>query len=316
MTLSGEAPDCPLMAGQFQSPDGVEWIELENSLSGKKLSEFSLVLSALGLSFVSLHRDHGFELWVASTDLPRARANLDQYRIENSHWPEPRLLPALTLELRPLIEFALLMVGFFVFQNFYGANELAENAGMNSHLLPQIWRASTALFLHANESHFLGNLVMALGLAAALFPLLGEGLTWMGFWVSGVMGNLLNAFFYQHSHHRSIGFSTALFGAVGVWAGARWMASVRGVWGSQKFWSRSLVPLGVGFSVLAAWGASPASDYMAHFWGALVGFAFGVTVEGLRLPKRLSPRFQAWLSLGVLGLVGAAWFFALERARL
>src|SRR5439155_3421706 len=95
----------------------------------------------------------------------------------------------------------------------------------------EVWRTITALTLHADLAHVLGNAVACLVLIPPVCHALGPGI---GLWVllmSGAIGNALTALVYGASHD-SVGASTLTFGAIGVLAGqaliARWRAPTSG----------------------------------------------------------------------------------------
>src|SRR5262249_36491518 len=80
------------------------------------------------------------------------------------------------------------------------------------------WRAVTALTLHANAAHLLGNVSVGLVVTTAVCRLVGPGLGSALVLATGVAGNLLAAV-VRRTASSSVGASTALFGAVGILSG-------------------------------------------------------------------------------------------------
>jgi len=81
----------------------------------------------------------------------------------------------------------------------------------------EVYRTVTALLLHGDIAHLLGNCAGLVVFGTAAANLAGWGTAWLMILMAGGMGNYANALFYQFGH-RSIGASTAVFGAVGILA--------------------------------------------------------------------------------------------------
>jgi membrane associated rhomboid family serine protease len=136
---------------------------------------------------------------------------------------------------------------------------------------------------------------------------LGIGCSLLAFVVSGALGNLANALYYE-SGHSSVGASTGVFGLVGVLAGlAAWrrhhtMPIRRGAW----------VPFAAGLAVVAMLGGpGPKIDFSAHIFGLIAG---GLTGIAIALPLATRPRPGApaqWIATALsIALVSGAWRFA------
>ena len=77
------------------------------------------------------------------------------------------------------------------------------------------WRTITALTLHADAKHLVGNLVFGVLFGIFAGRLLGSGIAWLAIVVAAAMGNAANTLLLE-SAHRSIGASTAVFAALGL----------------------------------------------------------------------------------------------------
>lgn len=88
----------------------------------------------------------------------------------------------------------------------------------------QLWRAATALTLHADPAHVASNAVIGGAFLILLARRAGSGTAWLLAVLAGIFGNLLNAAMHAllgGPTHLSVGFSTAVFGAAGVLAGLK-----------------------------------------------------------------------------------------------
>lgn len=177
----------------------------------------------------------------------------------------------------------------------------------------QWWRLITALTLHADVAHLVGNLLF--GTVFGLFAgrLLGSGVAWFATVTAAGLGNLLNTLLLE-SAHRAIGASTAVFAALGLVAGYAWRARLL----PQERWAYRIGPIVGGFALLmytGAGGEDGDTDVGAHLFGFLSGLAFGIAMT---LAVRLfeSRRVQLVSGVAAVTLVVIAWTaaFISERA--
>jgi len=134
------------------------------------------------------------------------------------------------------------------------------------------YRAATALLLHADIVHLIGNMAGIAILGSAVCSVMGWGVGWLTILSSGIAGNVLNAVVYK-AGHSSIGASTAVFGALGILSA--WQVMRRARKPEQRL--KALMPLGAGLALLGFMGSSTHADIMAH----LFGFCSGITIGGL-----------------------------------
>jgi rhomboid protease GluP len=173
----------------------------------------------------------------------------------------------------------------------------------------ELYRCVTALLLHADGQHLLGNLAGLILFGTVVASLCGWGLGWLMILAAGFAGNFFTALWYQHSH-LAIGASTAIFGAVGICT----LLSLRigGMWSktqhAQLAWRRWM-PLAGGLALLGLLGTSPHADLMAHMSGFAAGLILG-GFGGLR-SGRLPYQTPAWLqwaaALATFGILAACW---------
>lgn len=142
----------------------------------------------------------------------------------------------------------------------------------------QLWRAFTALTLHADPAHVASNAVIGGAFLILLARRVGSGTAWLLAVLSGALGNLINAV-VQGPGHLSVGFSTAVFGAAGALAGLK-AASGEGGFGNGGAVSAPgrgwLLPVAAALALVASLGtAGENTDIGAHFFGLLAGGGLG-----------------------------------------
>jgi rhomboid protease GluP len=179
------------------------------------------------------------------------------------------------------------------------------------------WRSLTALFLHADAEHLFSNVGFGLLFFWALTRRIGSGLGFAFAILAGVLGNACNAL-YKPAFVISLGFSTALFGAVGVVSGVCACDVIK------KSFNRSdirqiLPPVAAGLAFLALFGGGgeERADYAAHVFGFCVGFILGGPAHMAETWSRgLAPRQRniasGLIGLGTILITVATWGWALQ----
>jgi len=202
---------------------------------------------------------------------------------------------------------ALLAVSVFSTRHMFDVDWYAAgSADAGAIVAGEIWRALTALMLHADTVHLLGNLAFGSFFGFYCGKYLGEGFGWCLIVTGGVIGNLLNAW-VQVPEHRSVGASTAVFAALGILAAYRWRRGFE----PHTSWRVRFAPLYAGIALLAFTGtAGEATDLGAHLFGFLSGLLLGVTATAFA--ERIGPRTQWLLGGGCLAACWLAWSIALS----
>lgn len=284
------------------------------STSQEQVELCSLVLLSVNISHKIIRAVDGWRLRVDSADLEEACHHLAAFEEENRQWPPPsgEVLPATP---HPQSGWGLtaLFVGLMIFYGVTGpwrgnSKWFAQGAVISQQVLTagESWRLVTGLTLHADASHLLGNVALGWLVLSYLASQTGVGAVWLIALTSGAVGNYLNAL-YHGGGHRSVGFSTAVFGVIGALCGLRMLGA-----GSPR---SILLPLGAGAGLLAMLGTEgEKTDVGAHLWGFAVGVVLGVLWHW-PISRRL---FQSWWSQLGLGcgsflIVLAAWALALGQ---
>jgi len=292
-----------------QSPDAVptELAELCPIARGtaRHLSSCALVLEAMGIEYLQTET----VLAVRPADEDQACRQLQAFLDENRHWPQTSpALPQRQTAQPP----TLLMIGglalFFLLTGPWGENNPWFQAGaIDSNQILQRgewWRLVTALTLHAGTAHLLGNCLIGGFMVHLLCKTIGSGSAWFFLLLAGASGNLFNIIFRETTHH-SVGFSTAVFAAIGIFTGLKIL--------SQKFsFMTILLPLGAGMGLLAFLGTEGAqTDLGAHLFGFSCGISCGFLIKATGWIKTTDHhQIQSILLTTAILLIVSCWWLA------
>jgi rhomboid protease GluP len=299
----------------FPPPSATSDLELSTGVIGplqsRQLREWALVLSSMGIAHAVRDAHPGWVILVAAGDHARAVRAIELYEAENRNWPPRRareLLPYARSLAAPLVMLMLIL--------FYAVTGPASDssawfvrgtAASERILHGQVWRTVTALTLHADTLHVLGNALTGSIFLSAVNRRLGDGRGPLLVLVAGALGNGMNALWYR-TGHLSIGASTAVFAAVGILAATQ-LAIDRSA--GPRSWLERAAPVVGGLALLGMLGASPHSDLLAHLFGLFAGILVGlVTGRVLRGSQRSSPVIQIVCALLTMGIIVGSWGMA------
>jgi len=271
----------------------------------RRADEWAVVLAAAGIPHWMRQRPDGWALLVPPDDANTAVQALDAYDQESARSAaderaaRPPTIAGLVV--------ALGLLGFFAItgpreaRSAWFARGSADAARI---LAGEWWRVVTALTLHADGAHVLGNAVAVAVLVSAVCWQLGAGLGLMLLLLAGAGGNALTALVHRGGHV-SVGASTAVFAALGLLAVLRITAPDRTRVGSRKAW----VVVGASLALLAFVGTGPDADLLAHGFGLGLGIVLGLIATPA--VRRGVPAWAQWL-LGVASaaIVAGAWIAA------
>ncbi|WP_052326989.1 rhomboid family intramembrane serine protease [Desulfocapsa sulfexigens] len=235
----------------------------------------SLALSAVGISHQYTETPKSLILSVDAKDAAKADMQLKAYLNENKNWPSRPV--ATTDDFIPLFQPpTLLLIGSLMLLYTvtgpwsgsslwftYGSGD--AKAIIENH---QYFRLLTALTLHADAVHLLGNCLFGGFLFHFFCKLTGNGLGLFSMLLTATIANYINVALHG-SNHLFVGFSTAVFAIIGMLA----MISR-----SHRITKRYLqiLPFMAGAALLAMIGSSgERTDLGAHFFGLCCGLAFG-----------------------------------------
>lgn len=275
--------------------------------SVRRAEEWATVLAASGIHHRLALTPTGWAVVVGSDDGARASAVLGAYDEENRH--EVRVVaPAVGRGSIGLgIAVAALLLGFFALTGPRTAGVAWFERGSASAariLQGEVWRTITALTLHADLAHVLGNAAACIVLIPPVSQALGPG---TGLWVlllSAVAGNALTASVHG-APYNSVGASTLVFGALGVLAAQALIARWRGRTTRRRPW----VVIVASLVLLLMLGTAEGADILGHLFGLLAGAVLGLAA-GLARPRAFAPTLEWALATAAIALVIASWWIA------
>jgi rhomboid protease GluP len=293
---------------------------LRTTTSPTQAGDWDLVLEAAGIGHRVDQRDGHFALLVDAADVDAATQALAGFDEEGAPEQPP---PAPDRGWSPLG--VICALGFFAMLLVTGPREgasgwfTAGSASAELIMRGAWWRAVTALTLHADVWHVVGNAVASLVFISAIGRWLGGGLGGLLILVSATVGNLLTAVRHQ-TDHVSVGASTATFAALGLIAGLQVARRLRLRTRPGYVW----LPIGAALGLFAMLGVGSdlyntgsRPDYWAHLLGlgagllCGVGWAVGQLKRGWKAPGAI---VQALLGAATIGIIVACWLIAFSPA--
>jgi membrane associated rhomboid family serine protease len=274
--------------------------------------EYGLVLDARGLGYDRLQAADEWMLVVATALAEEARDELRRYAQERPDWRDPSeaLVPLSGSGIgSALFAVILMLVAFCAGRDEFGIDWLAAGAiESRAGAAAEWWRPVTALTLHLDQEHLLGNLLFGIGIGTLAGRIFGPGVAWLSILLAGAAANYIDLLL-SPSGQRAVGASTAVFAALGLLAGFGWRRrSAR----DRRYYRWA--PLFGGVCLLALLGAG-AADRRVDVLGHLLGFAAGLMV-GWAFARSGIPRRNGvlqWMAgTAALVLVGLAWAAALN----
>jgi rhomboid protease GluP len=280
--------------------------------SRSRADEWAVVLAAVDVPCALREEPDGWTVLVAPADAVTALDALESYERENAAERAERAAPAGAAP-RPLT-FAGLYVALVLLAAFAlshgpdGRRSWFMQGWADARLIAagEWWRAVTALTLHGDAAHVLGNAIAAALLVSLVCQLLGLGVGLGLVLLAGSVGNLAAALL-QRGPHVSVGASTAVFGAIGILATLRVMTPERVRLGARRRW----VTVAASVVLLAVFGIGPNVDVLAHLCGLLAGLAIGV-VGALSVRRPIGAAVQWLLVAAVAAAVAGAWWLAVR----
>lgn len=246
-----------------------------------------------------------------------ALAELRAYREENRDWPPPEQ-PAPPFVRTSAWPTFFMLGGLMLVHAVTGpwqAGSLWFKAGAVSSpaILEQgEWqRLVTALTLHADQGHLIGNCVIGGAMVQLLCRTVGFGTAWLSLVLAALCGNLLNIVLRAEPHY-SVGFSTAVFAAIGIFCG-------RQLIGGSSLLRQLILPLGAGAGLLAMLGSggeggSHQTDLGAHLFGLLCGLSGGLVLRAAGWDQQGdNRRLQNTLFAAALLLIVLCWLLAFRK---
>jgi membrane associated rhomboid family serine protease len=271
-----------------------------------RAEEWSLVLSSVGISHRVEPAEQGWVVYVAEDDAERADQVLQAYAQENR--------PTAVADPPPMYgsswlgaAVALGLLAFFLVTG-EGArgSRWFERGAADAELIVhgELWRVVTALTLHFDLAHLLGNAAACLVLVTGVAQWIGSGSAAWLLLLSGALGNLLTALTHR-AHHISVGASTALFSAIGLLCAMQLISRRRQRAPGRRPW----VAVAASLALFGLLGTSPSADLLAHGFGFVLGVLLG-TIAGLLYRRPFARWIEQLLAVVCGAAVVASWLLA------
>lgn len=283
---------------------------LFSNLTAEKARTYGLVLEASNVRYQT--RPHGrcWSIEVSATDRTAACRAISKYLDENPSYliqgGKESTLPPGQKSYSAIYAITPLILIHWAAGSVDEYRVLVASFGAETGLILQgdLYRCITAMLLHVDWAHLLGNVVALAVFGTALAYTAGWGVAWLLIVLSAAGGNLLAALCYGPGH-LSVGASTAVFAAVGLCAARSfWRGYYVQSW-TWKIWT----PLAGGLAILGMLGAAAKTDLVAHMMGFVAGLVLGL-LWGWRMEMAKWPT-QVIAALLTAGLVVGSWFLGL-----
>lgn len=268
-----------------ENPAPDEWeglLEVCRFPDAASAHEYALVVLAMNLAccVVPVEGTDEFSLFVEPSMQERILREFDTYDKEQAAaQPAPARTGSLFdhppgWDAVGLWIFFLLMV--FFWQNKYPAiTGKCASSSVGLFRDGQWWRPFTALFLHADGLHLLGNILSGTLFGTLVSRLMGP---WRGGFLilaSGAIGNILTCALTYPDHFTSIGASTAVFGALGILSGLGVSSMLEN--GLHLPLAKTTAPFLAGL-VLLGWLGSGQQGENTDVLGHVMGFSSGLLI--------------------------------------
>jgi rhomboid protease GluP len=270
--------------------------------------EWALVLTAADIPSVVTPDAGGWAVLVSGPDVARAQAALAAYDDDRRGEPAPATVSPAPYPWVSGVAVGLLLLWFFTVTGpaAAGSRWVERGAAVAGRLVAgEVWRAVTALTLHADIVHASGNAVAVAVLLPPIVERFGAGAALGLLLLAGAAGNVLAAAAHD-ARHVAVGASTAVFGAVGILVALRLLpgtATVR----RGKRWTAPVA----GVLLLVLLGTARDADLTAHALGLVAGLGLGL-VAGAAVPGRPRSPVQWLLGLLAAAVLAGCWAAALR----
>lgn len=274
----------------------------------KQIRDYTLVLLSQGIVHRLERTEEGpFEIYVTPENEKKATYQLRLYRRENPPKEDNPPLP-LAVSLQPI--WVLLAPVVCTMADFGGLVQKMHALGISDAdrvLRGEWWRTITALTLHADARHLVGNLIsgyIVLNLMSYRIPL-ARMAPFLA--LASVIANFGVALTVQ-TDYRALGYSTFVFAAMGALAVIEFRLMPRETHGLL----RRFAPLCGAMSLAVFLGLGENADILGHAYGFIAGAVCGL------IPKKKMLRWGApttvtdlaWVVL-YFGIFALGWKLAL-----
>lgn len=299
------------------------------SQNSQVILEWLAVLSSQNIAFHLSNENNLWSITVAEEDFDNAQKHIADYESEHGYFDiltRPGNSETLFI-IEKSYSALFVAIGLLLFFRITGPENTKtdwfKTGIVSSYEIKagQWWRLITALTLHADFIHVLGNTIFLILFASSLCFSLGWGTTWLLILLSGILGNLTTVYIYADCSHRALGASTSVCGALGLLAVVMFYRKYK-----ENKGVKSWIPLISSIGLLGIIGisrpdfiahvigfSSSATDVMAHLFGFIWGGILGILCCSLKIQKfSRKQTIQIILALTAFALIMIAWYNALS----
>lgn len=283
------------------------WIIVAQARGPAGVADRALVLRAVGIPHKVEHVRGGSAVLVVPLAFAESAAReLGEYARENRRSAPLEELPPIPPGALPsALAFAGVLIAAYALERgrAFGLDWWAAGVSDAARILDgEWWRAITALTLHTDVPHLASNVVFGAAFGVLFAQLVGSGVAWSAAFGAGFLGNLVNAWVHG-AGHRSVGASTAVFGALGCLVAYEWRRRARLKVGLV----RRLAPPILGLVALGLYGVGDErTDVGAHVWGMASGGILGALIGAALAARKGSGPWPAPVQLAAAALTLAA----------
>jgi membrane associated rhomboid family serine protease len=276
-------------------------------LTSEQADLCGLILSSSGIAYTVARTGDRWEIWVRQKDGDRAISKIKEYFRENPEGSTHRFVPPhrLTRTYTGIYAaFGLMLLHWMIYYHNVKPT-FVDSFGANTRLIleGETFRAVTALMLHSDLLHLMGNMVGIAIFGTAVCSITRPGLGWLLILFSGILGNMVNAAL-RGPGHLSIGASTAVFGAIGILSAIQFWRKFKEPGQRLRAW----LPLAGGIALLAILGTGGGrTDLMAHLLGLAAGLLLG-SGYGILIQQPIQDKYQKLCWCVTVLVLMVAWF--------
>lgn len=290
-------------------------ILLEESNHAREIKHLHLVLEAARIDSRIHHEGNVWQLVVSRHHYEQARNEVDEYLQEQGGVSANTISENASTQslILSTCAYGMTLLAFMQLKSSLILGVAIESAGrMQAAELKagQWWRCFTALTLHRDMGHLIGNLVMGSLFGWMVGRRIGTGTAWLTIVIAGGFGNCLSGLI-RSAESYSLGASTAVFAALGILAAEATIHQFSAAESRLRRW----LPM-ISATVLMAWTGTggPQTDVLSHLTGFLSGIMLGLLI--LSIPHdayHQNPFWQRNGGLITVGIVIVSWLLAMSQ---
>ncbi|MCD4720374.1 MAG: rhomboid family intramembrane serine protease [Desulfobacula sp.] len=249
--------------------------KLLTDLSARRADLILLILASQNIENHVERENNSFNILVNHADMEKALIMIETYYKENKFFRLKQQLQEIPISsFKSYTAFSIMGLLWLVHAlclhtHIHEDMILKYGASALFILQGETYRAVTALFLHSDARHLVGNMAGMLIFGAPVITLSGFGVGPFMLLFAGTIGNLINAHLYKTAH-LSIGASTAIMGAAGL------LVAFQITQKAKPFRLNNLMPIFAGAVLIAMFSQGENTDVWAHVFGFFSGLASGV----------------------------------------